>query len=65
MNITIIGTGYVGLVNGACFAMNGAHVTCVDIDKEKIANLQKGVLPIYEELLEPMVHYGIQTGKLS
>ena len=65
MNITIIGTGYVGLVNGACFAMNGAHVTCVDIDKEKIEKLKKGELPIYEELLEPMVRYGLQTGKLK
>ena len=65
MNITIIGTGYVGLVNGACFATNGAHVTCVDIDKEKIEKLNKGELPIYEELLEPMVHYGLQTGKLK
>jgi len=65
MNITIIGTGYVGLVNGACFATNGAHVTCVDIDEEKIAKLQKGQLPIYEELLEPMVQYGLKTGRLK
>ena len=65
MNITIIGTGYVGLVNGACFATNGAHVTCVDIDEEKISKLQKGEIPIYEELLEPMVQYGLKSGKLK
>lgn len=65
MNITVIGTGYVGLVNGTCFATNGAHVTCVDIDKEKIEKLNRGELPIYEELLEPMVRYGIQSGKLK
>ena len=65
MNITVIGTGYVGLVNGACFATNGAHVTCVDIDKEKIEKLQRGELPIYEELLEPMVQYGLKSGRLK
>ena len=65
MNITVIGTGYVGLVNGACMAANGANVTCVDIDNEKIDNLNKGIIPIYEELLEPMVQYGIKSGKLK
>ena len=65
MNITVIGTGYVGLVNGACMATNGAHVTCIDIDKEKIDKLNNGELPIYEELLEPMVKFGLTTGRLK
>lgn len=64
MNITIIGTGYVGLVNGACMATNGAYVTCIDIDKEKIDKLNNGELPIYEQLLEPMVKFGLTTGRL-
>lgn len=65
MDITVIGTGYVGLVNGTCMATNGANVTCIDIDEEKINKLNKGELPIYEELLEPMVQYGLQTNKLK
>ena len=65
MDITVIGTGYVGLVNGACMATNGANVTCVDIDKEKIEKLNNGELPIYEELLEPMVQFGLKRGKLK
>ena len=54
-----------GLVNGACMATNGAHVTCIDIDKEKIDKLNNGELPIYEELLEPMVKFGLTTGRLK
>lgn len=65
MKITIIGTGYVGLVNGACMATNGAYVTCIDVDKEKIDKLNNGELPIYEELLEPMVKFGLTTGRLK
>jgi UDPglucose 6-dehydrogenase len=65
MNITVVGTGYVGLVTGACFAEFGNHVTCVDNDAGKIARLLRGEMPIYEPGLDALVDRNVKAGRLE
>jgi UDPglucose 6-dehydrogenase len=65
MNIAVVGTGYVGLVTGTCFAEFGVNVTCVDVDTGKIAGLRQGKIPIFEPGLEEMVKRNVQEGRLS
>ena len=64
MNISIVGTGYVGLVTGTCFAELGVNVTCVDTDNQKINRLIYGAIPIYEPGLENMVTRNVNDGRL-
>ena len=65
MNIAVVGTGYVGLVSGTCFAESGNEVVCVDIDRDRVAQLRAGDVPIYEPGLQELVRRNVKEGRLS
>ena len=65
MRLTIFGSGYVGLVSGACLAETGNHVVCVDIDADKIARLNNGEIPIYEPGLDAYIERNVEAGRLE
>ncbi|NRA52073.1 MAG: UDP-glucose/GDP-mannose dehydrogenase family protein, partial [Phaeodactylibacter sp.] len=65
MNIAVIGTGYVGLVTGTCFAETGNHVVCVDIDEKKVERLKQGEIPIYEPGLDTLFERNTRHGRLK
>jgi UDPglucose 6-dehydrogenase len=65
MKIAVVGTGYVGLVSGTCFAETGNNVTCIDIDAEKVAKMKNGFVPIYEPGLEDLFKRNIEEGRIS
>ena len=65
MKIAVVGTGYVGLVTGTCFAETGNHVTCVDINEDKINRMKAGEVPIYEPGLEDLFHRNTAEGRLN
>jgi len=65
MKIAVVGTGYVGLVTGTCFAETGNHVTCVDINEEKVKQMQAGIIPIYEPGLEDLFKRNTEEGRLN
>ncbi len=64
MNIAVVGVGYVGLVSGACFAEMGANVYCIDVNASKIEGLRNGIIPIYEDGLQPMIESNVAAGRL-
>ena len=65
MKLVVIGTGYVGLVTGTCFARYGNNVVCADVDIERVKNLRRGIVPFYEPGLEEMMKRNMNEGRLS